>query len=647
MAEFVQVKGSKKKIDISDPAWKDLVVKIGAAYYFRKDDAITRVNINKGVDGKTSQYRYFRKKSNLIVQDYDGKYILKKNGTQLDSGDWVDNVVAKKYVVKTVDGKLCWDTQCAKIGTKYYDFGSPAITTDAITGKYILKESGQRLGYHENNVSSNLYRHGVNPFPMYTTNNAKIKQCSYDNQYYYRGDIKTIPDVKSGESRLVFKDNLQFIPNLSYRYYSLAQKDYDYVINDDKTVLLPGFNLPVHQDSVDALLKQLKNDYNPTKYRKDGHINFIKDNFKLFKEVEQNNPEYFNGQRGHHQGGDVIMSCQPALPSRKSALTGKTGRIGYTYGIEFETAAGTPPLAMLENLNLNIMSDGSLRHEMGNAEKHGINHFQGYEYVTKPMHGNLGIENVQQIVELLKNFTLLSNVCSTHVHVGGKRYGDKESATPIFNREFAARALKLGAIVEDDLFDLLPKERKGARHCQSIKKWGNKIINPVKTRDPIEVKQDKKAMLEYNPDGGLVKQKKEKETRMTRHDNYESQLVDFVWRNGNKKFDSRTNQTSRLGRWANGRYVWLNLINCSTDNSGRAGRGGGFKTIEFRAFPATHDFNDVYFYILFSLSFVWFVENRPQEIIDGNVTLRKMMSEAIKNEKVRKFALQYIRNKKR
>jgi len=629
MAKFVTVQGSRKKINIEDESWKDIVVNIGRKYYFRDDDSVVQVDVNYGSENIERKLRYFRKVSPLLVVLYNKKHCIKKNAVKIHNGSWVPKSYVKSHkVVTTVDKELHWKQHCNGIGGVYYHELDDRVYVDALSGGWMLKEGSVPLGYDEENIVDDLYRmniDGTTIYPLRTKQTSEILECAYDKRMYAKVHMVNV-GVK--EERFVFKNNLQFLPDLHYQYQSLRNGDFKFKPKEDMEIL-EGLYLPISSSSKENIEKNLTVNY-ADEYKK--FAEFIEEYYPVVTGMKQNEPKYFKSPPEEHMGGEVMMTANPPLPPRKSSMTNKTGRIGYTYGVEFEVSAGDVPNAIIENLYLDRMSDGSLRHRDGNHTAYGVYKFQGYEYVTKPMHGNLGIENIEKVADVLKQFTLLSKQCSTHIHVGGKSYGAKSSEKPMFNREFGARALKLASLVEDDLFELLPKERKESRHCTSVKNWGR--INA-----PFPSKKEKRFFAKKNNKGS------EGETRESRHKNYENNLVDFVFRSGDSKFNSEQNNKSRLGRWTQSRYVWLNLINCNTDNSSR--RASSFQTIEFRAFPATHEFKHLYFYVLFSLAFVWFVENRPQDIIKGKVTLRRMMLEAIKSEEVGSFVKNYIRNTKR
>lgn len=76
----------------------------------------------------------------------------------------------------------------------------------------------------------------------------------------------------------------------------------------------------------------------------------------------------------------------------------------YSFGLEFETAAGYVPEDDCFALGLIPLRDGSIT---------------GVEYSTIPMNGNEGINRLKAQLECLKKNTIFNKECSTHIHFGG------------------------------------------------------------------------------------------------------------------------------------------------------------------------------------------------------------------------------------
>ena len=76
----------------------------------------------------------------------------------------------------------------------------------------------------------------------------------------------------------------------------------------------------------------------------------------------------------------------------------------YSFGIEFETAAGYLPESKCFELGLIPLRDGSI---------------SGIEYSTIPMSDNEGICLLKRQLESLKKYTYTNKECSVHIHMGG------------------------------------------------------------------------------------------------------------------------------------------------------------------------------------------------------------------------------------
>ena len=76
----------------------------------------------------------------------------------------------------------------------------------------------------------------------------------------------------------------------------------------------------------------------------------------------------------------------------------------YSFGLEFETAAGYVPEKDCFNLGLIPLRDGSI---------------SGVEYSTIPLSGNEGFNRLKLMLDTLKENTVFNKDCSLHIHLGG------------------------------------------------------------------------------------------------------------------------------------------------------------------------------------------------------------------------------------
>lgn len=318
---------------------------------------------------------------------------------------------------------------------------------------------------------------------------------------------------------------------------------------------------------------------------------------KYDKDILEKNehlPIFANFTTGRVSGGNTYYS--PSYKKDYSSISkSRVGNINYTFGIEFETSFGEPPTYMLDQHTFKKVGDASMYDEELNL--------MSYEFVSSVLHGNKGLKNALSFIDKLKRYCAVSNKCAVHIHVGGS---DKAN-TPSFNKQFAHAAIKLGTKLEEELFSLLPARRRNNKYCQSI--------------------------MSYK---GISK------------DNLNEMIAAYVFDKGvlNRDYNKHT----QLGRWTPSRYKWLNIVNFMSDNNSHGSREGGFKTIEFRAFHSTYEQSYILFSILFSLAFVWYIENRVASSISNNpISLMEMFNEAIRGrerEEILSFLESFINEKK-
>ena len=311
-------------------------------------------------------------------------------------------------------------------------------------------------------------------------------------------------------------------------------------------------------------------------------IKAITDNFSDMEEGE-NSPDInlFNPE-AEGRGGDAgTLYRSRVSQERRSPSLSKAGGIDYSFGVEVETAGGEVPMDILSRLPVSIVGDGSVA---------------GHEYVSKPLHGSLGIYHLKKIMKAINKYCLVDDSCSIHFHIGGF---DKQSE-PSFNRLFSYYALKLGSMIEDELFSLTPPGRKESRYCSSIKRYKD-----------INLRNHKSMISSMLFDGG----------------EYDSQL--------NSKYDY-----NGIRKWhIPARYHWLNLVNCNTSYR-------DYKTIEFRNWSGSTKFEKVYNYLLISLAITSMIENHRSFIEKAKkISLSDIINKTIRPRSRRKI-LEFIDKRK-
>jgi hypothetical protein len=264
-------------------------------------------------------------------------------------------------------------------------------------------------------------------------------------------------------------------------------------------------------------------------------------------------------------------------PSKWEPIISKTskltGGMKYTFGLEVETSQGLLPNALAESLPANIVGDRSIG---------------AGEYVSPVLHGDEGIQYVKDMCEMLATHTLVDDRCGIHVHVGGMD-GIKGVAEGDFDRHFAINAIKLGCQIEPELYLSCPESRKPTlKHCHSIMRWAD--IDDKNWREYL-------GAYVFGPE-----------------ESWKTPWSFEAYRYG----EEGMRRTNKVDTWCGGRYKWLNLVHVLTKSS--------FNTCELRIFPGSTNFEKIYNYILTSMAFVWFVENKANRIVKGDVTFEEMLT---------------------
>lgn len=106
-----------------------------------------------------------------------------------------------------------------------------------------------------------------------------------------------------------------------------------------------------------------------------------------------------------------------------------------TFGLEFETTKGFIPNKIVNNLGLIPLRDGSI---------------SGIEYVTVPLSGEKGLQNIIDVANTLKKRTEYDNTCSLHQHIGNVPR----------TKEFILAFFKVTCAVQDELYTMFPLYKK-------------------------------------------------------------------------------------------------------------------------------------------------------------------------------------------
>lgn len=251
--------------------------------------------------------------------------------------------------------------------------------------------------------------------------------------------------------------------------------------------------------------------------------------------------------------------------------------LNYTFGVEFETMSGRVNEKEAEDLNLLCEFDGSLR-EFPDQKKEDV---LGSEYVTGVLIGDSGMYQIQKITNILSKKCTIGPKAGLHVHIGSIK----------FTKENIVYLYMLGLILENEIFDMLPKSRKLNSYCKPLKKLKfdklfNKSISPLDYK--ILISSFYNDIFKYVSFGSLPSKKSNKST--------------------NHPLGSKCGYNKETQR-----YCWLNFVTAmfNTKNNPNA------MTLEFRNHSSTLSYVKIKNWIKICVAFVNFAENHKSSIKQG------------------------------
>lgn len=582
---------------------KDLVVKIRDKYYLRTDKALVKV------PNKEGKIRFFRNDSPFIVKLHDGQFIHKSNAIRTEDGVYFaknseevvlvnDKPVRKVYTLE-YKGKryLKSDTRFAVCRV------TEAVICLEDTDTYVKKcnRSGNFQGY------------------VVATEVGRSIVKATDGNYYSTDACYKVVDPLTGEEQFLSEHDFSRYrpgPDVFFEFQDktnpqenrlLLRRTYgDWETQFQQMELIPGnpnTRILVHNSKV-AYVTECINTFIMPRFlaERDKIRQKLNKNFSDL-DKDENTAKNFLILTANFAGKQNIFTPLD-YPKIVNSIKGKktnsykfTGGLKYSYGVEFETSQGLVPNQTLEALGLMAVGDRSI----GAAE-----------YVTSPLCGDGGVEALRGYLKALSDNTLVDDRCGLHVHVGGLT----PETGPAFNKEFYKNAINLGCLLEEEIYAAMPPSRTPTLyHCHSIRRFG-----------PI-------TEANYNENmGAFIFGEKEKWV------DAKGKVLPKLFKFSDYALGPGRNTRSSVGQWADGRYKWLNLINCFLTRN--------HKTIEFRIFPGTVTYQKTYGYLLLSLAFTHIVDNMPKLIRKG-VTLAEVFEEAFKGyPAVRDFAVDFYEGRK-
>lgn len=239
-----------------------------------------------------------------------------------------------------------------------------------------------------------------------------------------------------------------------------------------------------------------------------------------------------------------------------------------SFGIEIECAKGYLPDFIQNRTGVVICRDGSLND--GNGKP-------GPEFVTIPLRGAQGLQNIKDICQELTKRTEIDIKCSLHLHIGN---------LPT-TRMFILSMYKLCSKIQNEMFTMFPYYKtnpEGIKH----KNYNQKL--PSLSIYSADSSMDKDDFIEYV------------------NSNYKKL---FSWLAEGYQPDDRYNRKNKVhpikDKWGrHSRYYWMNLMNVIFSDR---------NTIEFRLHTPTTNFQKVLNWLFICNAIVKYANTHAKQIL--------------------------------
>lgn len=551
----IKIEGTSQTYPLSEV--EDSVIQLSGNWYWRDDTKnLTKVN-----------GRYYRKASPLIVfSETTQTFELKSKCVKTKDGLWL--VIDNPNTIK-IENEYYKKSFCTLVKGNYYVKSDPRLVRCYYSKDYTLKLDAIKLSdnYYDSLYVSNAY--------LDTHRGARAVVKLDNGDYVFSGDAITIIDADGnitcehhtivavdgnytqvcvGFNKVSFGDSS--VRDIGRLLNSLQSRGYTHSNNLHRFKSVQSLPLLVHDSKEEEALNNIKSII-------DTHIKPAVQQIKQslsYSDYDPNYPENtaeiisFDGRR--FRGNEILYSpTKSQLELSEASDLDLTFGSKYTFGVEIETAAGLVDDKKCEKHSLIKVGDGSI---------------SSAEYVTKPLHGNKGINYLKSMLMDIKDDVFVNDNCAIHVHIGGAN--SKLSPSPVFGAKQLLRIVRLGCAIEEDLFKILPPSRTPfKKHCHSIKRY--RKIEQESVNNYI-------GHYVFGPE------------QSWQHSAY---LNDYVYES-----ESYNNKVT-LGNYCGGRYKWLNLVNACTNTK--------HSTLEFRIFGGSTNFEKVYYQLLICLAFMEVVNN--------------------------------------
>ena len=256
--------------------------------------------------------------------------------------------------------------------------------------------------------------------------------------------------------------------------------------------------------------------------------------------------------RGYHFDNIKSLSHDQTF-NRKNGMDSPThtmtNGMQYTFGVEMETSSSRLEWA---DFNFKAVYDGST---------------EGPEYVTGVLKGDYGFKHLKAICTKLSEEAYINSSCGVHVHIGG-----------VFNRRFTIMLLRLGYMIQDEVFRMMPPSRAGNSFCKYIPTWAGELIN---------------------------------------FQNWKKLVAKYIY-GEDTELSQQYNKKTNIDRYSSTRYRWVNINNYST--------GTNRPTVEFRCHGASLNYEKIRNWVLICMCIVRYAENNQREIwLKEDVNLKKVI----------------------
>ena len=432
--------------------------------------------------------------------------------------------------IKTIKGEIVNKNECRKIEGEYYKVGDRKIKNSGDV--YEINER-----FYKDNTGYIIFDNYTKQYEIFSSTihlkgiiNIK-EDKSFDIGYFQKNDLMC--KVKS-ENNIYNCINYQILENSNY----IVNRINNIYYHKNNIKLLSTLNYP----DTDLEYKRRLN-YNINK----NVIKDVKKNYEINKHILK---KY-----------DFTKNLSTYLK-------------GLTFGAEFETIAGTIPHKYSTSNCLAPLRDGSIL---------------GLEYVTLPLQGKEGLDNLLNANKLINDYTTVNDNCSFHLHIGN--IPRTESFILAFFKTFS--------LIQDEFFQMFPLYKRI--------NGGFKRKNYTKPLPSVEIlsKMDKK---------------------ITKDNIKENFDLIFTYLSGGYSYSEfgsdlqcvheHPNDPNNDRKWnVNSRYHCVNLIPLIFGNK---------QTIEFRIHTPIKDPNKTIMFLLLCSKIINFVKKYENDILSGNKIIHSL-----------------------